>query len=47
MPKVSEALSSFLRARATNANQDLVDRWGIHMETQMNVAAGDGEPVAG
>jgi hypothetical protein len=47
MPKVSEALHAFLHARKTPANDDLIDRWGVHMETQLNVAAGDGEPVAG
>ena len=47
MPLVSEALYSFLQARKTPANADLVDRWSIHMETQVNVMAGDGEPVAG
>ena len=47
MPKVSEALDNFLRARQLPANGDLIARWGVHMETQVNVAAGDGEPVAG
>jgi len=47
MPKVTEALRRFLDARKTPANADLVARWGSHMETQVNVAAGDGEPVAG
>ena len=47
MPKVSEAVGAFLRARATPANQDLVDRWNSGLETQLNVAVGDGEPVAG
>ena len=47
MPKVSEALRAFLHARKTPANADLIDRWGVQMETQVNVAAGDGEPVAG
>ncbi len=47
MPKVSEAIYSFLHARKTPANADLVDRWAIGMETQVNVAPGDGEPVAG
>jgi hypothetical protein len=47
MPRVSEALHNFLQARKTPANADLVDRWSIDMETQVNVAAGDGEPVAG
>jgi hypothetical protein len=47
MPLASEALSNFLHARKTAANADLVDRWSIAMETQVNVIAGDGEPVAG
>src|SRR3990167_5117066 len=47
MPLVSEALHSFLHARKTPANADLVDRWSLAMETQVNVIAGDGEPVAG
>ena len=47
MPKVSEALYNFLQARKTAANADLVDRWSIGMEVQVNVAPGDGEPVAG
>ena len=45
MPTVSEALSKFLHARKTAANTDLIERWSIAMETQVNVAAGDGEPV--
>ena len=45
--QVSEALHNFLQARKTPANADLVDRWSIDMETQVNVIAGDGEPVAG
>jgi hypothetical protein len=47
MPLVSEALCNFLHARKTPANADLVDRWSIAMETQVNVLAADGEPVAG
>jgi len=47
MPLASEALYSFLHARKTPANADLVDRWSTAMETQVNVVAGDGEPVAG
>ena len=47
MAKVSEAITAFLQARKTPANADLVDRWSIALETQVNVAAGDGEPVAG
>jgi hypothetical protein len=47
MPTVSEALYKFLNARKTPANADLIARWGINMETQVNVAVGDGEPVPG
>lgn len=48
MPKVTEAVCSFLRARRSSHNgPDLVDRWTSAMETQVNVAAGKGEPVAG
>jgi len=47
MPTVSEALFNFLNARKTPANQDLVERWSAAMETQVNVAPGKGEPVAG
>ena len=47
MPLVSEALRSFLQARKTPANADLVDRCSIDMEVQVNVMAADGEPVAG
>ena len=44
---VSEALHAFLQSHKTPANADLVDKWSAAMETQVNVAAGDGEPVAG
>ena len=47
MPTVSEALYKFLSARKTPANADLIARWASRMETQVNVAVGDGEPVAG
>jgi len=48
MPTVTESLRSFLRARRTTHNgPDLLDRWTPGMETQVNVAAGKGEPVAG
>ncbi|REJ65615.1 MAG: hypothetical protein DWQ31_16885 [Planctomycetota bacterium] len=48
MPKITEAIQFFLRARRDAHNgPDLVDRWTACMETQVNVAAGDGEPVAG
>ena len=48
MPTVTEALHSFLQARRKSHNgPDLLDRWTPAMETQVNVAAGRGEPVAG
>ncbi len=47
MPKVTEAIYSFLQARRTAANADLVQKWSANMETQVNVAAGRGEPVDG
>ena len=47
MPLVSDALHNFLQARQMPANADLVNRWSIDHETQVNVIAGDGEPVAG
>ena len=47
MPLVSEALHNFLQARKTSANADLVARWSADYETQVNVIAADGEPVAG
>jgi hypothetical protein len=47
MPLATEALRNFLQARKTPANADLVARWSAAMETQVNVIAGDGEPVAG
>ena len=46
-PLVSESLHSFLHARKTPANADLVEHWSIDMEVQLNVIAADGEPVAG
>ena len=46
MPRVSEAIYNFLQARKTT-NADLVDRWSIAMECQINVAADDGKPVDG
>lgn len=46
MPKVTEALQNFLRARkATHNGPDLLERWTPFMETQVNVSAGTGEPV--
>ena len=47
MPLASAALRNFLQARKTPANADLVDRWSVAMETQVNVIAADGKPVAG
>ncbi|MCE5268050.1 MAG: AAA family ATPase [Planctomycetaceae bacterium] len=46
MPKISEAIRNFLDATKGN-NSDLVGRWSISMETQINVAADNGEPVDG
>jgi hypothetical protein len=45
--KVTEAFRVFLDARKLPANADLVARWSPAMETQLNVAAGNGEPVDG
>ena len=45
MPTVSESITNFLHARKTPANADLVDRYSIGMEVQVNVAADKGEPV--
>jgi len=47
MPKVSESIYNFLQARKTPHNADLVDRWSIDCETQINVIAADGERVEG
>jgi len=51
MPKVTEAIQNFLRARRTAHNgPDLLDRILAHpgaMEIQVNVAADNGEPVDG
>lgn len=46
MPRLSEAIYNFINARKTT-NADLVARWNIGMETQINVAADNGEPVDG
>ena len=40
---VSEALHAFLQSHKSPANADLVDKLSIAMETQTNVAAGDGQ----
>ena len=47
MPTVSESIGKFLRARAADANRDLIDRWTPAMETQINVSASNGDPVEG
>ena len=48
MPKVTEAIQNFIRARRDKHNgPDLLDRWNPFMETQVNVAADNGEPVDG
>jgi hypothetical protein len=48
---MSKGIESLLKSkRETHNGPDLIDRWltsGCEMETQLNVAAGDGEPVAG
>ena len=48
--KVTESILAFLQARKTDFNSDLVDRIATHwpqLECQVNVAADEGEPVAG
>ena len=45
--KVTEAIKVFLEAQKLPANSDLIARWTLALETQLNVAAGDGEPVEG
>ena len=45
--KVTEAIKVFLEAQKLPANSDLIARWTLAPETQLNVAAGDGEPVEG
>jgi len=51
MPTVTEAIRSFLTARrATHNGPDLIDLYlehASHLETQVNVAAGNGWPVDG
>ena len=48
MPTAIESLRSFLQARrVTHNGPDLLDHWTPAMETQVNVAAGKGDPVAG
>ncbi len=45
--RITEAIPVFLKARQLPANADLVARCSAAMETQVNVAAGNGEPVEG
>lgn len=53
MPKATESIINFLTAKRDSGEHkgpDLLDhylKWGCNMETQVNVAAGKGEPVAG
>ena len=48
MPKVTEAIQNFIRARRPTHNApELLDRLNPFMETQVNVAADNGEPVDG
>ena len=45
--KVTQAIKVFLNNTKLPANADLVARWSSSLETQVNVAAGNGEPVEG
>jgi hypothetical protein len=53
MPKVTEAVENFLRAKVAKGEHkgpDLIERflkYGCNMEVQVNVACGSGEPVQG
>lgn len=48
MPKISEGIHHFLRAQMPKHNgPDLLQAWTFALETQVNVAAGNGEPIAG
>jgi hypothetical protein len=48
MPTVLESLTNFLTAkRETHNAPELLDLWTPDMETQVNVSAGEGEPVPG
>jgi len=49
MPTVREAISNFLTSQKSTrvGVEDLLGRWTPSMETQVNVAADDGEPVSG
>lgn len=47
MPTVTQAIQNYLNARKAHHNgPDLLERWTPYMETQINVSAGLGEPVA-
>ncbi len=45
--KITEAIKVFLNDTKLPANADLVARWHAGLETQINVAQGDGEAVEG
>lgn len=46
MPKVTQAIQNYLNARKASHNgPDLLDRWTPNMETQVNVAADNGQAV--
>jgi hypothetical protein len=48
MPKVTESIQNFLRARRKDHNgPDLLNRWEPFMETQVNVSSAGGDPVDG
>lgn len=48
MPTVLESLTNFLTVRKASHNApELLDLWTPDMETQINVASGNGEPVEG
>ena len=50
MKLISQAIVDFLAAKVDHPGRDLLDRYlqhGTDLETQVNVAAGNGEPVAG
>src|SRR5262245_17469563 len=48
MSNVTESIATFLTARRPVHNgPDLLDRWSPALETQVNVAAGKGDPVPG
>jgi hypothetical protein len=45
MTSLLDSLNTFLHKRRTPANADLIDRWSIDMETQVNVSVDGGEPI--